>query len=64
MRQPIEHSAPTRPESCPFCQSHAVGTLAKVITAETYWRCQGCGEVWNPARLGPTPPPPRRGSSW
>ena len=41
----------TRPDACPFCQSKAVGTLAKVITPSTYWRCQACGEIWNPARL-------------
>ena len=33
-----------KPESCPSCSSKAVGTLAKVITIDTYWRCQGCGE--------------------
>jgi len=64
MRRPSEPDEPARkPEACPFCQSRAVGTLAKVITSETYWRCQACGEVWNPARLGPTPPA-RRPSSW
>jgi ribosomal protein L37AE/L43A len=41
----------TRPESCPFCGSTAVGTLAKEITPETYWRCNGCGAGWT------TPPP-------
>ena len=40
-----------KPESCPSCGSKAVGTLAKVITTDTYWRCQGCGEIWNPARV-------------
>jgi ribosomal protein L37AE/L43A len=54
-RDPIDRSTKpetaTRPEACPFCQSKAVGTLAKVITPSTYWRCQACGEVWNPARL-------------
>jgi hypothetical protein len=40
-----------RPDSCPFCHSKAVGTLAKEVTAATYWRCQACGEVWNVARL-------------
>lgn len=35
-----------RPEACPFCGSRAVGTLAKVITSATHWRCQGCGEGW------------------
>ena len=53
-----------RPEACPFCQSKAVGTLAKVITASTYWRCQACGEMWNPERHEKTTRPQRRGSSW
>jgi hypothetical protein len=43
-----------RPDACPFCRSKAVGTLAKVITANTYWRCQACGEVWNVANLRTT----------
>jgi len=53
-----------RPEACPFCQSTAVGTLAKVITASTYWRCQSCGEMWNPERHERTTRPHRRDSSW
>jgi ribosomal protein L37AE/L43A len=40
-----------RPDACPFCHSKAVGTLAKQITAATYWRCQECGELWNIAQL-------------
>ena len=57
--QPVQ-----RPEACPFCESKAVGTLAKVITASTYWRCQSCGEMWNPQRLERGSAPLRRGSSW
>ena len=60
---PVE-KAVQRPEACPFCQSKAVGTLAKVITASTYWRCQACGEMWNPERHERTTRPQRRGSSW
>lgn len=37
----------TRPAACPECGSRAVGTLAKIITADTYWRCAACGTVWN-----------------
>ena len=40
----------TRPDKCPECGSTAVGTLAKEITAATYWRCHRCGHVWNPGR--------------
>jgi DNA-directed RNA polymerase subunit RPC12/RpoP len=39
-----------RPTECPECRSKAIGTLAKVITADTYWRCQTCGAVWNETR--------------
>ena len=64
-RRPAPTEQPVqRPEACPFCQSKAVGTLAKVITASTYWRCQSCGEMWNPERLQRTSLQPRRGSSW
>jgi ribosomal protein L37AE/L43A len=46
--QPYERSPPqsTRPAVCPFCNSRAVGTLAKVIDADTYWRCSQCGSGW------------------
>ena len=55
-REPIDRLSPReepglKPDSCPSCGSKAVGTLAKVITPDTYWRCQGCGEIWNPARV-------------
>jgi predicted Zn finger-like uncharacterized protein len=39
-----------RPAQCPECRSKSIGTLAKIITADTYWRCQACGTVWNEAR--------------
>jgi DNA-directed RNA polymerase subunit RPC12/RpoP len=35
-----------RPANCPDCGSRAVGTLAKIITPDTYWRCAACGMVW------------------
>jgi len=64
-RRPVQADETVqRPEFCPFCKSKAVGTLAKVITASTYWRCQSCGEMWNPERLQRTSQPTRRGSSW
>ena len=40
----------SRPAACPECGSKAVGTLAKTITPDTAWRCQGCGHVWKVAR--------------
>ena len=50
-RSAVPEAVAERPAACPFCQSRAVGTLAKVITPSTYFRCQACGEIWNPARL-------------
>jgi len=47
-------SAPT---FCPFCRSKDLGTASKVINESTYWRCKGCGEIWNPGRLRPSAPP-------
>lgn len=41
---------PARP-LCPFCRSDQVTTTSKSVTDTTYWRCQGCGEIWNQARL-------------
>jgi len=41
------NEAVTRPTICPDCGSRAIDTLAKAITADTYWRCVACGMVWN-----------------
>jgi predicted Zn finger-like uncharacterized protein len=56
------------PTVCPNCQSPAIATVSKVADAESYWRCQNCGDVWNPTRSetrpgGRTPyrPPYRSG---
>ena len=38
------------PSVCPACQSSSVTTAAKTPDADSYWRCQRCGEVWNVAR--------------
>jgi ribosomal protein L37AE/L43A len=38
------------PKSCPACASLTISSTAKVPTAESYWRCTKCGEVWSPAR--------------
>lgn len=38
------------PEYCPACQSASIVTTSKSVTCETYWRCNRCGEVWNPER--------------
>jgi predicted Zn finger-like uncharacterized protein len=41
---------PPLPTVCPNCQSSAIATVSKVADAESYWRCQNCGDVWNPNR--------------
>jgi transposase-like protein len=38
------------PKRCPACRSEELTTTSKVISAETYWRCSRCGEVWNANR--------------
>jgi transposase-like protein len=45
------------PPSCPKCGSKDTSSAAKRPTAQSYWRCLGCGEVWNPSLLAD----PRRG---
>lgn len=35
-----------RPAACPFCKSRSFGTLAKVITTLTLWRCRSCEQTW------------------
>jgi ribosomal protein L37AE/L43A len=45
--QPAE--PPPAPSQCPRCGSSDVMTT-KAITAESYWRCVSCGEIWNVSR--------------
>ena len=45
--QPEEKAAPTY---CPACRSKDLTTTSKVVSAESYWRCCSCGEVWNAGR--------------
>jgi hypothetical protein len=37
------------PPACPKCQSQDACSAAKQPTANSYWRCLRCGEVWNPS---------------
>lgn len=39
------------PKKCPECGATDLTTASKVANAESYWRCNGCGEVWNVGRL-------------
>jgi transposase-like protein len=43
-------AVPARPV-CPACRSKEVSTKDKSMTKATYWRCDACGEIWNPSRL-------------
>lgn len=36
--------------ACPVCGSSSIVTTAKKPDADSYWRCESCGEVWNVAR--------------
>jgi len=56
-------SAATTPPTvtqCPFCRSLQVATTGDAGSSSTYWRCDGCGEIWNPSRQTA----PRRQRGW
>jgi hypothetical protein len=36
---------------CPSCRSGRVTTTGNAESDATYWRCLGCGDVWNPGRM-------------
>jgi transposase-like protein len=36
--------------ACPVCRSASVTTTAKHPDADSYWRCERCGEIWNVGR--------------
>ena len=38
------------PARCPSCRSLDLVTTSKSVTADAYWRCCTCGEVWNAGR--------------
>ena len=42
-----------RPTTCPFCNGRIIGTLAKVVTKLTLWRCRTCDRTWTIASLEP-----------
>jgi ribosomal protein L37AE/L43A len=51
--------AVARPTMCPFCKGKRVDTLAKVITATTFWRCRECDKTWTIAGRAASSPAPR-----
>ena len=44
------NAATNVPSVCPACRSSSVSTTSKSPDAESYWRCEACGEVWNVSR--------------
>jgi transposase-like protein len=42
------------PTACPYCRSTSIAAASGKVDASTYWRCQGCGEMWNPGRFRTT----------
>jgi len=60
----VERPDVIAPVFCPFCRSKDLKTAAKIINESTYWRCIACGEIWNPGRLRPAPPPRTFGGRW
>jgi transposase-like protein len=44
-------AATAAPKACPFCSSANITTTSKEVNASTYWRCAGCGQIWNAGRL-------------
>ena len=59
LKPDVAPSAAAAPPPCPFCRCATVTTTTKLVTRTTYWRCQRCGEIWNPARLMGARPAPR-----
>jgi transposase-like protein len=43
------------PAVCPACKSSAITTTSRKSDEHAYWRCGGCGEIWNAARRGSSP---------
>jgi ribosomal protein L37AE/L43A len=43
--------AVVRPTKCPSCDGKIVGTLAKVISMTSVWRCRECEHTWTLASL-------------
>ena len=48
-------NSPIEVIECPFCQSRNITTTGDAKSSSTYWRCQACKEIWNPARQRQAP---------
>jgi hypothetical protein len=51
----VSTGAVTLPTACPACHSSSITTTARNPDEHTYWRCGGCGEVWNVSRRNDQP---------
>ena len=49
--KPKVEASLSQPPRCPKCRSTETSSAAKRPTANSYWRCLKCGDVWNPALL-------------
>jgi len=53
---PNDRTVPSEPpKACPFCRSAQVVATGKSVSDATYWRCEACGELWNPSRAEQLP---------
>lgn len=41
--------------ACPSCRATATVCTGKATSLDAYWRCERCGDVWNPARVASAP---------
>ncbi len=60
-QEPEPHPKPT---SCPFCGSSRIKTTSEKTDASSYWRCEGCGDMWNVDRLKALPSRPSDARRW
>jgi ribosomal protein L37AE/L43A len=49
--EPVSTTGAYQRPPCPKCRSLDTGSAAKNPTANSYWRCQKCGDVFSPALL-------------
>jgi transposase-like protein len=51
MTDTIEPTVAPEPKQCPFCHSPQIVATGRKVTPASYWRCEGCGQLWHPERL-------------
>ena len=50
---------PAPPTVCPYCRSTRIAAPIGTTGPATYWRCDGCGEMWDAGRQAQKPMPGR-----